>query len=86
MLPLLADAGVPMIFLTFPLMIILLVPIILTESFLYKRWLGLSSHDAMRSSIISNLVSTIIGVPVAWAIMLGVEFGFIGLASQSHAI
>jgi hypothetical protein len=84
-LPLLADAGVPMIFLTFPLMVILLVPIILIEAFLYKKWLGLTNRDAMRSSIISNLVSTIIGVPVAWAIMLGVEFGFIGLASQSRA-
>jgi len=33
----LADAGVPMIFLTFPAMLKLLVPIILIEAWLYRR-------------------------------------------------
>jgi hypothetical protein len=80
--PLYADAGVPMIFLTFPAMVMLLIPIILVEGFLCKKWLGLTTWEAMKSNAVSNLVSTIIGVPIAWAIMLGVEF----LAGRSTVI
>jgi hypothetical protein len=73
--PLLADAGIPMIVLTFPLMLMLLVPVIVIEGLLCKRWLGLTNWEAMRSNAVSNLVSTLVGIPLAWAIMLGVQFG-----------
>jgi hypothetical protein len=85
-LPLLADAGIPMIFLTLPLMLMLLIPVIAIEGFLCKKWLGLTTWEAMKSNAVSNLASTLIGVPVAWAIMLGLEFGTMGLVDSSHAI
>src|SRR6266850_3962946 len=86
LLPLLADAGVPMIALTLPAMVMLLIPIILIEGFLCKRWLGLTTWQAMKSNAVSNLASTIIGVPVAWGIMLGVEFVTFGIIERSGAI
>ena len=69
-LPLLADAGVPMIFLTWPAMVVLLIPVIAIEGFLCKKWLGLRTWQAIKANAASNLTSTIIGVPVAWAAML----------------
>ena len=71
---LLADAGVPMIFLTFPAMVVLLVPIILLEAWLLRKWLGLEIWPAIKSSALANIASTIIGVPGAWAVMFGLEF------------
>jgi hypothetical protein len=85
-LPFFADAGVPMIFLTFPAMLMLLIPIIVIEGLLCKKWLGLTMWEAMKSNAVSNLVSTVVGVPVAWAIMLGVEFGAMGLATRNNTL
>jgi hypothetical protein len=86
LLPLLADAGIPMIYLTFPAMLMMLIPIIVIEGFLCKKWLGLTMWAALKSNAVSNLASTIIGVPVAWAIMLAVEFATMGLVGRSQAI
>jgi hypothetical protein len=44
---LLADAGVPMIFLTFPAMLILLAPVVLVEAILYRKWLGIRTGKAI---------------------------------------
>jgi hypothetical protein len=85
-LPLYADAGVPMIFLTLPAMGILLIPIILVEGFLCKKWLGLTTWEAMKLNAASNLVSTLIGVPLAWAIMFGIEFLAFSAIERSNAL
>ncbi len=85
-LPLLADAGIPMIFLAFPAMVLLLVPVVIIEGLLCKKWLGLTTWTAMKSNAVSNAVSTIVGVPFAWAIMLALEFGTMGLVDRSPAI
>jgi len=79
---LLADAGIPMIALTLPLMLILLIPVILIEAFLCKRWLRLTNWEAMKSNTVANLVSTIVGVPLAWAIMLGLQFAAMASVDQ----
>ncbi len=85
LLPLLANAGIPMIFFTFPAMMMLLIPIVIIEGLLCRKWLGLSTWEALKSNAVSNLVSTIVGVPLAWAIMLGVEFGTMGLVARTDA-
>jgi hypothetical protein len=73
---LLADAGLPMIALTFPAMLILLMPVVLVEAFLYKRWLGIKTRKAFSYSVWSNIASLILGIPVAWMVMLLLEFSF----------
>ena len=73
--PLLADAGIPMIALTLPLMLMLLIPVIVIEGILCKKWLGLTNWEAIKSNAVSNLVSTLVGIPIAWAIMLALQFG-----------
>jgi hypothetical protein len=52
---LLADAGLPMIALTFPLMLLLVIPVIVVEALLCKKWLELSTWEAMKSNALSNL-------------------------------
>jgi hypothetical protein len=85
LVPLLADAGIPMIALTLPLMLMLLIPVIVIEGVLCKKWLGLKNWETMKSNAVSNLVSTLIGIPLAWAIMLGLQFGAMASVDQrSH--
>jgi hypothetical protein len=67
-------------------MLLLLIPVVVIEAFLCKKWLGLSTRDAVRSNAIANLTSTLIGIPVAWAIMFGLEIGAGGLVSKTPAI
>ena len=86
LLPLLADAGLPMIFLTLPAMILLLIPTIIIEGFLCQKWLGLTTWQAMKSNAVSNLVSTILGVPIAWGIMLAIELGMAGVVNHSSTL
>jgi len=67
-------------------MVVLLIPVIVIEGLLCKRWLGLKTWRAIKTNAVSNLASTIIGIPVAWAVMLAIEFGTIGLVSESNAL
>jgi hypothetical protein len=55
---LLVDAGLPMVALTFPLMLILLIPVIVVEALLCEERLGLSTWEAMKSNVLSNLAFT----------------------------
>lgn len=80
---LLADVGVPMIFVTFPLMIYALVPIVLLEACVGDRSLQLRFGRSAWVFSVANLVSTIIGVPAAWVVMVALEFG-LGTAILPH--
>lgn len=64
--PLLADAGVPMIFLTLPLMIGALIPVILIEVWIARPLLGLNYRQTAKAIAAANVTSTLIGVPLAW--------------------
>jgi hypothetical protein len=87
---LISDAGLPMITLTFPLMLALLVPVVLIEAWLYRKWLSLGAGAALRSSAIANVASTLVGVPLAWGIMLLFQFGLLGsllrISRLGHAL
>ena len=83
---LLADAGVPMIFLTFPAMLALLIPIIFIEAWLCRKWLGLTFWAAIKSNAAANVVSTLIGVPFAWGAALLFEFFAFGTIMRIPAI
>ncbi|OGF44915.1 MAG: hypothetical protein A2452_03650 [Candidatus Firestonebacteria bacterium RIFOXYC2_FULL_39_67] len=73
-----ADVGVPMIFLTLPAMIIALIPIIIIEAFIFTKMLKVDFKTAYLPSTVANAVSTIIGIPLSWALMLAFEILFDG--------
>lgn len=72
-IPAYADAGVPMLALALPAMIISLIPIIIIESWYIHRTLNLSFKRALKVMGIANIESTLIGIPLTWIIWVIVE-------------
>jgi hypothetical protein len=73
MSPIFADAGIPMLALQMPMMVCLLIPVIIVETLLVRRWLPLTGKEAYLGTSVANVASTIVGVPFAWALMLVME-------------
>lgn len=81
----LANAGVPMIFIHWPLMVCALVPVIILEALMIRRWVSLSFRDAFIGIGKANVFSTLVGVPLAWLAMFALEFAVMlpfGLAAD----
>lgn len=64
-----ADIGVPMIFVTLPMMVVALIPIIALESLFSLSLRHLPFKKILKCFIIANLVSTFLGIPVAWFVL-----------------
>jgi hypothetical protein len=72
----LADAFIPMIFVQWPLMLGALIPVIVVETLVIRRWVPLSYREAFTGVAKANLLSTATGVPMAWGVTLGIQFAF----------
>jgi len=70
---LIANIGVPMIFPQFILMVIAFVPVVLVEALVVRRILHTRLGPAVCDTALANLVTTLLGVPLAWGLMLGLE-------------
>ncbi|MFA5320162.1 MAG: hypothetical protein WC418_03155 [Candidatus Omnitrophota bacterium] len=68
-----ANAGLPIIFITFPYMLLAFIPIFLIEGVVYKKRLNMSYGSSFSVSFLANLLSTLIGFPLAWLLSLVVE-------------
>ncbi len=66
----LANAGLPMIALHIPTMVVLLTPIIAIEFFLARCKIALPNTQLFQGIAIANVVSTFIGIPITWALMV----------------
>jgi hypothetical protein len=64
-----------MIVLTWPAMLILLIPIIFAEAAFIARRLSLPIKTLLWPSAAANAASTIIGVPLAWGVLMLCEMG-----------
>jgi hypothetical protein len=64
-----ADMGVPMIFVTMPLMVFALIPVILIEAFVLARRFQQSLKSVLWAASAANLVSTFIGIPITWCLL-----------------
>jgi hypothetical protein len=78
--PAYANAGVPMLAIILPGMIVSLIPIILIEAWYISRSLSISFAKAIKVMGIANLESTLIGIPITWTIWVVVEmiFAYVG--------
>lgn len=73
-----ANIGVPMLFVTFPWMLTALIPIVFAEAgYLYWR-LGTEFWELCRISGIANAVSTVVGIPITWSLLVLISFAFGG--------
>jgi len=70
MTPVLANVGVPMIFWQLPAMAIALVSIVAVETAVAHRFSRRSISQTARAVGLANIVSTFVGIPLAWAAML----------------
>ena len=70
---LLADMGIPMIFVQWPLMACALLPVIVIEALVVRKRLSSSLSRALIGAAQANTVSTLAGVPLAWGLMLLLE-------------
>ena len=64
---LLGNAGLPMIFVELPVLVVALVPVVGLEAALLRRSLAIPWRQAIRDVFGANLLSTFVGVPLAWA-------------------
>lgn len=62
---LLANAGLPMLFVGVPLMVLLLVPIVLVEAVWYCAALRVPLGQSLAGSLRANIWSTFVGIPLA---------------------
>ena len=77
-----ADVGLPMIFISLPGMLIALVPIIIVETLVLSRRVALQNHAIVLKAVaLSNTVSTLFGVPIAWMILVALQIGTGGARS-----
>lgn len=68
-----ADAGLPMLFVELPVLGLCLVPVIVAETVVARRTLNLGPGKAAGALIVSNLASTLVGFPLAWGFLLAVQ-------------
>ncbi len=71
--PIVANTGVPMLFVQMPLLVLALPVIIVIEALLCRRWLTDSWEQAFWGSIVANLVSTVLGFPLLWFALVLVQ-------------
>ena len=74
-LPAHADVGVPMLAVMWPPAWLLLLVIVPVEGYFARRILSLDWRAALGLSLRANLVSTLVGIPLTWFVLLLVEFG-----------
>jgi hypothetical protein len=74
-----ANAGMPMIILIEPVLVLALIPVIIVESVIMAKIIGSVKFPRILSAAaISNLCSTLIGVPITWLLLLGLEIAVPG--------
>lgn len=69
----LANVGVPMLFLQMPVLIITLPLVIVIEAFLCSRLIQTSLNASFKAATVANLVSTLIGFPLLWFGLVGIQ-------------
>ncbi len=68
-----ANAGVPMIFLAMPTLGLSIIPIIVIEAIYLSKKLELTIYTAFKTTTLSNLFSTIVGIPLTWLLLVFIQ-------------
>jgi hypothetical protein len=70
-----ANAGLPMLMLGLPALLLALVPIVYLEAIYYRRRLPVTWNQALNGSWKANVWSTLVGIPLTWLALVIIEFG-----------
>lgn len=71
-----ANIGIPMVVFMLPWMVASLAPVIVLESYVLRKRIPLTVKKSTWVATVANLVTTLLGVPVTWACLLGIEYVF----------
>lgn len=77
---LVANAGLPMIGIYWPPAWLALIPVVAIEAWWARRELANSWAKAIASTLLANLISTLIGIPLTWFVWATIELRFFGTA------
>jgi hypothetical protein len=69
----LANMGLPMLAVAWPLSIPAFIPVVVLETWVVHRALNLNVHSAAIQMIKANLLSTLVGIPLAWIASVAIE-------------
>ncbi len=69
----LLNVGLPMLAVAWPAYWIALLPVVAIEALIARRLLGLPTLEAFALSGKANVVSTLIGIPIAWVALVALE-------------
>ncbi|WP_201496526.1 hypothetical protein [Rubrivivax sp. A210] len=75
-----ANAGIPMLALVWPAQWLAFFPVVAFEALYIARTLSIPFRQQLKPLAQANLLSTLVGIPLAWAALLVVEFAVAGLA------
>jgi hypothetical protein len=70
MIPVFADAGLPMVAVEYPLLLVGFIPVVAVEVAVARRRLGLAPRRALKAAIVANVASTILGFPLLWILLV----------------
>lgn len=72
--PVYANVGLPMLAIVWPLFWYAFIPIVAIEYWVIRKKLKPKSRELLNATIIANLGSTAIGLPVTWFVLVFLEF------------
>lgn len=75
-----ADAGIPMLPIAYPVVLLFLLPVIAIESIYLRAKLKTGWWGIVKGVSIVNAVTLILGYPLAWVLAFVVEYVFTGVA------
>ncbi|MDP3540261.1 MAG: hypothetical protein Q8S26_16320 [Azonexus sp.] len=75
-----ANAGLPMLAIVLPLSLPAFLPVIAVESWLLGRTTGTGWRAVLGPVVMANILSTLVGVPLAWIAMVALEFSLAWLS------
>ena len=70
-----ADAGIPMLPIAYSVILLFLVPVIAIEALYLRLRLHTGWKDTWAATSKANLVTMLLGYPLAWLVYLGLEYG-----------
>jgi hypothetical protein len=73
-----ADAGLPMLPLAYPVILLFLVPVIVIESLYVRLRLGTGWRNTLVATSKAKVITLLLGFPLAWLLYLVFEFGVFG--------
>ena len=80
-----ADVGIPMLAVVWPVAWLAFLPVVLVESLVALQGLELRFRRALVVTAAANAVSTLVGIPIVWFIMVIIQMTMTGGGSLWHA-